>query len=156
MSTLSRPTLGDFCSIVCLKSLIVGMEDAWGEKTTTISLIAAGRVRGKSLMKSYGLSNVSKDFQKIAIVLNEAIGENGTRLTTIEKIVQADGKIKVYCSETVCSAGEQIGSDRQSTFSMGVIWGALEEFAGLRLRGSQTASVLGGSDYDVFEFKIFS
>jgi hypothetical protein len=155
MPTLARTKLGDFCSIVCLKSLIVGMEEAWGEKTTAISLIAAGRVRGKSLMKSYGLSNISKDFKKIAIVLNEAIGENGTRLTVIEKIVEVDGKIKVYCLETFCSAGEAMGSDRQSTFSMGVIWGALEEFAGLSLRGTQTESVLGGSDFDVFEFRVF-
>jgi hypothetical protein len=155
MSTSARTKLGGFCSIVCLKSLIVGMEDAWGEKATAISLIAAGRVRGKSLMKYYGLSNVSQDFRKIAIVLNEAIGENGTRLTAIEKIVQADGKIKVYCSDTVCSAGEIMGSNRQSTFSMGVIWGALEEFAGLSLRGIQTESVLDGSAYDIFEFRLF-
>jgi hypothetical protein len=155
MSTLTRTKLGDFCSIFCFKSLIIGMEDAWGKKATSISLIAAGRVRGKSLIKYYGLSNVSKDFEKIALVLNEAIGENGTRLTAIEKIVQVDDKIKVYCSDTVCSAGEIMGSDRQSTFSMGVIWGALEEFAGLDLRGTQTESVLDGSAYDIFEFRVF-
>jgi hypothetical protein len=48
-----------------------------------------------------------------------------------------------------------MGSDRQSPFSMGVLWGALEEFAGLSLRGTQTESVLGGSAYDVFEFRVF-
>jgi hypothetical protein len=155
MSTLVRTKLGDFCSIVCLKSLIVGMEDAWGKKATAISLITSGRLRGKSLTKYYGLSDVSKDFRKIAIVLNEVIGENGTRLMAIEKIVQVDGKIKVYCFDTVCSAGEMMGSNRQSTFSMGVIWGALEEFTGLSLRGTQTESLLDGSTYDIFEFRVF-
>ena len=37
-----RPTLGDFSSIVCFKSAVVGIEDALGEKAAAIALIAAG------------------------------------------------------------------------------------------------------------------
>jgi hypothetical protein len=44
-----RQTLGDFTSIACFKAAIEGMEDAVGERTTAIALIAAGRARGKNL-----------------------------------------------------------------------------------------------------------
>ena len=48
-SIQTRPTLGEFSSIVCFKSVITGMEEALGEKATAIALIAAGRTRGKNL-----------------------------------------------------------------------------------------------------------
>jgi predicted hydrocarbon binding protein len=152
MSILTREKLGEFSSIVCFKSVITGMEDALGEKATAISLIAAGRARGKKLAKSLGLSGTSTDLDKIAALLNEAVGQNGTRLTAVDKIAQEGELIKVYCSETICSAGEEMGSPRKCTFSMGAIWGALEEVTGAKLRGVHTESVLRGGTYDVFEF----
>jgi predicted hydrocarbon binding protein len=152
MSILTREKLGEFSSIVCFKSVITGMEDALGEKATAISLIAAGRARGKNLAKSLGLSGATTDLDKIATALDEAVGQNGTRLTAVDKIAQEGDLIKVYCSETVCSAGEEIGSPRKCTFSMGAIWGALEEVTGKKLRGVHTESVLRGGSHDVFEF----
>ncbi len=152
MAIQTRANLGEFSSIVCFKSVITGMEDALGEKATAISLIAAGRARGKSLAKSLGLSGASTDLAKIAALLNEAVGQNGTRLTAVDKIVEEGDLIKVLCSETICSAGEEIGSPRKCTFSMGAIWGALEEVTGQKLRGTQTESVLRGGSHDVFEF----
>jgi predicted hydrocarbon binding protein len=152
MATLTRANLGDFSSIVCFKSVITGMEEALGEKATAISLISAGRIRGKNLAKSLGLSGATQDLAKIAATLNEAVGQNGTRLTAVDNIIEEGGLIKVYCSETVCSAGEEIGSPRKCTFSMGAIWGALEETTGLKLRGTHTESVLRGGTHDVFEF----
>jgi predicted hydrocarbon binding protein len=152
MSILTREKLGDFSSIVCFKSVITGMEDALGEKATAISLIAAGRARGKNLAKSLGFSGTSTDLAKIAALLNEAVGQNGTRLTAVDKIVEEGDLIKVYCSETICSAGEEMGSPRKCTFSMGAIWGALEEVTSKKLRGTHTESVLRGGAYDVFEF----
>jgi predicted hydrocarbon binding protein len=152
MATLTRANLGDFSSIVCFKSVITGIEDALGEKATAISLIAAGRARGKALAKSLGLSGTSTDLAKIAVLLNEAVGQNGTRLTAVDTIVEEGDMIKVYCSETICSAGEEIGSPRKCTFSMGAIWGALEEVTGKKLRGTHTESVLRGGTHDVFEF----
>jgi predicted hydrocarbon binding protein len=148
----SRPSLGEFSSIVCFKSVIIGMEEALGDKATAIALIAAGRERGKNLAKSLGLSNSNSDLSTITAQLNEAVGANGTRLTAIEKIVQEGDKIKVYCSETVCSAGETQGSDRKCTFTLGAVWGALSEITGKKLRGTHTDSVLRGSANDVFEF----
>jgi hypothetical protein len=51
MSTLTipevLPELGDFSSIVCFKAVVVGIEDALGEKVAAIALIAAGRIRSK-------------------------------------------------------------------------------------------------------------
>ena len=148
----SRPTLGQFSSIICFKAAITGMEEALGEKATAIALIAAGRDRGKNLAKQLGLSGASQDLNTIAAKLNEAIGASGTHLTAVDKIVQEGDVIKVYCSETLCSAGEPQGSDRKCTFTMGAIWGALAEVTGKKLRGTHTESVLRGGTHDVFEF----
>jgi predicted hydrocarbon binding protein len=148
----SRQTLGQFSSIVCFKSVITGMEEALGEKATAIALISAGRARGKELAKSLGLSGSTQDLAVVAAKLDEAVGANGTHLTAVNKIVQDGDVIKVYCSETVCSAGEPDGSDRKCTFTMGAVWGALSEVTGKKLRGVHTESVLRGGSYDVFEF----
>ena len=153
-SLANRPNLGEFISIVCFKSAITGMEAALGEKATAIAMLAAGRARGKSLVKDLGLANSSLDFNTIAIELNGAIGSAGTRLTAVDKIVQTDDLIQVYCSETICAAGEPDGADRMSTFTMGAIWGALSEITGKKLRGVQTGSVLRGGTHDVFEFSV--
>ena len=154
-STSSRPSLGEFSSIVCFKSVITGMEEALGEKATAIALIAAGRARGKNLATELGLSRATADLDTIATKLNAALGSSGTRLTAIDKIVQDGDIIKVYCSETVCSAGEPQGSTRKCTFTMGAVWGALSEITGKKFCGIQTESVLRGGTHDVFEFSTF-
>jgi predicted hydrocarbon binding protein len=151
-STSTRPTLGDFSSIVCFKAVIVGMEEALGEKATTIALTAAGRTRGKNLAAQLGLTGSGADLDTIAIKLNAALGVTGTRLTAIEKIVREGDVIKVYCTETICSAGEVEGSHRKCTFTLGAVWGALAEITGIKLRGTHTESVLRGGTHDVFEF----
>jgi predicted hydrocarbon binding protein len=148
----SRPTLGQFSSIVCFKSVITGMEEALGEKATAIALIAAGRERGKRLAQELDLAKYSQDFNMIATKLNDAIGASGTHLAAIDKIVQSGEVIKVYCSETVCSAGEPQGSSRKCTFTLGAVWGALSEVTGKKIRGTHTESVLRGGTHDVFEF----
>jgi predicted hydrocarbon binding protein len=151
-SLTSRPTLGQFSSIVCFKAVITGMEEALGERATSIALIAAGRQRGKKLAQELGLSGSSQDLDLIAAKLNEAIGANGTHLAAIEKIVSEGDVIKVYCAETICSAGEAQGSDRKCTFTLGAVWGALSEITGKKLRGTHTESVLRGGTNDVFEY----
>jgi hypothetical protein len=153
MSIAIRENLGDFSSIVCFKSVITGMEDALGEKATAIALIAAGRARGKALATSLGLAGSSLPIAEIAAKLDAAVGQNGTRLTAINKAEQDGEIIKIYCTETVCSAGEEMGSSRKCTFTLGAVWGALEAVTGKRLQGSHTESVLRGGAYDVFEFK---
>ncbi|BAY82011.1 hypothetical protein NIES267_14890 [Calothrix parasitica NIES-267] len=148
-----REKLGDFSSIICFKAAISGMEEALGEKATAIALIAAGRSRGKNLAKDLGLSGTSLRWDVIADKMAFALGENGTKLLTIESILEEGDVIKVFTSETLCSAGEPQGSSRKCTFTLGAVWGALEEITGKRLKGSHTESVVRGGNNDVFEFK---
>ncbi|MGB6014049.1 MAG: hypothetical protein WBG32_04905 [Nodosilinea sp.] len=147
-----RDRLGDFSSIVCFRAIVVGTEEALGEKAAAIALIAAGRSRGKGLAKQLGLTGkgIGDD---IVPLLKKALGEEGTRLCIIDKIAETDEKITVYCQETVCSADEPQGSPRKLTFTLGAIQGVLEEATGKRLRGRQTESVLRGGSHDVVEFE---
>jgi len=148
-----REKLGDFSSIVCFKAAITGMEEALGEKATAIALTAAGRSRGKNLAKDLGLSGTSLRWDVIADKMAFALGENGTKLLTIESILEEGDVIKVFTSETLCSAGEPEGSSRKCSFTLGAVWGALEEITGKRLKGSHTESVVRGGNNDVFEFE---
>lgn len=156
MSTAFRSKLGDFSSVACLKAIITGMEDALGEKATAISLIAAGRTRGKKLANELGLTTGSVSLEEAAVKLTEALGPNGTRLLIIDKIVQEGDVIKVYVAETVCSAGEVEGSTRKCTFTLGAVWGALEQVLGKRLQGKHTESVLRGGTHDLFEYTLIA
>ena len=152
MATTFREELGDFSSIVCLKAIIVGMEDALGEKATAISLIAAGRARGKKLATDLGLVNAAVSLEDATSKMAHALGKDGTRLLVLDKIEQNDNVVKVYVKETVCSAGEPQGSERKCTFTLGAVWGALEIILQKRLQGKHTESVLRGGTHDVFEF----
>ena len=152
MTTELRPELGNFSSIVCFKAVITGMEDALGEKATAIALTAAGRARGKNLAKELGLTNTSIPMDTVADKLTHALGKDGTRLCKVDKIVAEGDVIKVYTSETLCSAGEVEGSPRKCTFTLGAVWGAVEQLKGKRYQGKHTESVLRGGSSDVFEF----
>lgn len=151
MSTL-RSELGDFSSIVCFKAVVVGMEEALGVKTAAVALKAAGRKRGKNLVKSLGLEGASSDMDAVAKALDAAVGKEGTRLCAVDRIEQDGDIIRVYTRETVCSAGEVQGADRECTFTLGAIHGAIEAVTGRKLKGKQIGSVLRGSTHDIFEF----
>ncbi|MBD2102212.1 hydrocarbon-binding protein [Leptolyngbya sp. FACHB-261] len=154
MTTTSvRQELGDFNSIVCFKALVVGIEDTLGKKAAAVGLIAAGRQRGKTIVEELNLAGKNADLSTLAQALNQAVGKQGTRLCIIRKIEAVGDVLRVYAAETVCSAGEPQGSDRQCTFTLGAVWGALEAALGQRYRGKHVESVLRGSDCDVFEFQ---
>ena len=148
----ARPDLGEFSSIVCFKAVVVGVENALGEKAAAIALVSAGRDRGKQLVSDLNLEQ--KTVAEAFPLLKEAIGINGTRLCAIDKIVEEGESIKVYCRETICSAGEEQGSARVLTYTMGALQGALEQLTGKRLRGKQVESVLRGSTHDVIDFQV--
>jgi predicted hydrocarbon binding protein len=148
---MSREKLGSFISIVCFKGVITGMEEALGEKATAIALISAGRTRGKNLVKELGLAGANQSLEDLASKLDYALGENGTRLCKVDKIENHGHMIKVYTSETVCSAGEPQGSSRQCTYSLGAVCGAIEIIQGKKYRPKHTESVLRGGTHDVFE-----
>lgn len=147
-----RQELGDFCSIVCFKAAIVGMEDALGENAAAIALTIAGRTRGKQLVKDLGLSEQFIDLAVLADKMRFALGKEGSFLCIVERIDREGNTIKVYASETLCSAGETPGSSRKCNFTLGAVWGAMEEVMGQRFQGKQTESVLRGGSHDVFEF----
>jgi hypothetical protein len=162
VSTISLPVinqlrteLGDFNSIICFKAVIVGAEEALGEKAAAIALIAAGRSRGKQLADQLGITGKGLAVESLVPLLQDALGKDGTRLCIVEKIVETKESIKVYCRETICSAGEPEGSPRKLTFTLGAVQGVLEKVTGKRIRGKQTESVLRGSSYDVVEFEVF-
>jgi predicted hydrocarbon binding protein len=149
-----RSTLGDFNSIVCFKGVITGMEEALGEKATSIALISAGRTRGKNLVSELGLTGSNLPLADLASKLDNAIGKEGTRLCSVNKIESEGDTIKVYTSETLCSAGEPQGSPRKCTYTMGAVWGAIEAILGKKLKGTHTESVLRGGSHDVFELSV--
>ena len=149
-----RPELGDFSSIVCFKAIVVGVEEALGEKTAAIALIAAGRQRGKKLAEDLSLAGKGGELslEIIADKVHIALGQDGTCLCIVDKITQEGDVYKVYTRETICSAGESEGSSRQCTFTLGAIQGFLESLLGKRLRGQQTESVLRGGTHDLLEY----
>ncbi len=152
MSTALRSDLGDFSSIVCLKSIITGMEEALGDKATAIALVAAGRARGKKLADMLGLNDPSLSLDELTSKVAFALGKDGTRLLILDKVEPSGEGFKVYTRETVCSAGEEPGSPRKCTFTLGAVQGVLEAVTGKRLRGQHTESVLRGGSHDVFEY----
>ncbi len=151
-----RKELGHFSSVVCLKAIITGVEEALGAKAAAIAMISAGRQRGKTLAKELGLvdQEQEKSLADIQLLVNKALGKEGTRLCIVDEIIVEGGVYKVYAKETVCSFAEEEGSSRQCTYTLGAIQGILEAFLNKRLRGKQTESVLRGNDYDVLEFTI--
>ncbi|KST66889.1 hypothetical protein [Mastigocoleus testarum] len=151
---MTRPELGDLCSVVCYKSAVVGMEEALGEKATAIALTAAGRSRGKQLAKELELANLSSSLDTVTSKIGSVLGKDGFRLCNVEKIISEGDIIRVIASETLCSAAEPQGSLRKCTFTLGAVWGILEQVFGKRLRGKQVESVLRGGSHDVFEFSV--
>lgn len=147
-----RPQLGDFSSIVCFKAVITGVEDTLGAEGAAVVFIRAGKTRGQSLVQELGLANQNIPMDQLAMVLNNAVGKDGTCLTGVKSAYQDGENIVIDCFDTVCSAGEKAGSDRKCTFTLGAIWGALEAITGQIYLGEQTDSVLRGGDVDRFVF----
>ena len=146
-----RPELGDFSSIVCFRAVVTGIEEALGEKAALISLIAAGRVRGKQVAQEMHIEP-GQPVEQIALAMQKALGSEGTRLCLVDKIEMAGDAYRVFCRETICSTGEPQGSARTLSYTLGALQGVLEVATGKRLRGKQIESVLRGSSHDVAEF----
>jgi len=151
-SNLLRPTLNDFSSIVCFRALVVGVEDTMGAQAAGVVLKAAGRKRGADLARSLGFGDKSVPLEDAKNAMALALGPEGTKLCYVNSIVQEDDAYIVSLSETICSADEPQGSDRQLTFTFGAVHGALEVVTKTRLRGKQIGSVLRGQDYDIIRF----
>lgn len=148
-----RPTLGDFSSIVCFRALVVGVEETLGLRAAMVALKGAGRRRGEGLVADLGLTGAAPaDPTEACRLMNDALSISGTRLCNVDKIERDGDTFRVYLSETICSADEPQGSDRELSFTFGAIHGAMEAIYGIKLRGKQVGSVLRGQDYDICEF----
>lgn len=147
-----RPTLGDFNSIVCFKALVVGSEEALGERAAHVALKAAGRKRGAAIVHACGRAgSAPADPSEAARLLDAAVGRDGTRLCIVDKIERNGDTFRVYLQETVCSAGEPQGSPRTLTFTLGAVHGALESLYGVPMKAVQVGSVLRGQSHDIVE-----
>jgi hypothetical protein len=153
ISSQIRPILGDFSSIICFKAVVVGIEEALGDKAALIALIAAGRARGKQLAEELNLQP-GLSFSKLTEITQQALGKDGTRLCLVDKIEAANDIFRVSCRETICSSQEPQGSSRTLSYTMGALQGVLEVMTGKRLRGTQIESVLRGGTSDVVEFQV--
>lgn len=149
-----RRELGEFMSTICFKAAVVGLEEALGEKAAAIALIAAGRQRGRQLADQLNLTGAgdSLSLDIAASKARHALGPEGTRLCVIDRIEKTNEAYRVYTRETVCSAGEEEGSPRLCTYTLGAIQGFLEAMYGCRMRGKHVESVLRGSNHDVLEY----
>ena len=146
-----RKNLGDFNSILCFKAVISGVEDTLGDGAAVV-FARAGKVRGSNVVKALGISGKNPPPAEIARTLDAVLGKDGTRLCAVKTVRDTSSGLEVETEETVCSAGEELGSDRVCTFTLGVIWGALEEMTGQSFEAKHTASVLRGADSDLFVF----
>jgi hypothetical protein len=147
-----RSQLGDYSSVVCFKAVIVGVEDTLGPDGAAVVFTRAGKVRGHNLVKELGLTGSNVPIEQIAGLLDAAIGQEGTRLAAVTRAYQLDDIVVIETQDTVCSAGEPLGSDRKCTFTLGAVWGALEAITGQIYLGEQTESVLRGGSSDKFVF----
>ncbi|WP_019586630.1 hypothetical protein [Deinococcus apachensis] len=147
-----RPHLGDFNSVVCFKAVIVGVEDTLGPDGAAVVFTRAGKVRGRALVGELGLSGSNVPVEQIAGLLDAAIGRNGTCLAAVTRSYRDGETIVIETQDTVCSAGEPLGSDRKCTFTLGAVWGALEAITGELYLGEHTESVLRGGTSDKFVF----
>ncbi|MFC5848800.1 hypothetical protein [Deinococcus petrolearius] len=148
----TRSQLGEFSSVVCFKAVIVGVEDTLGPDGAAVVFTRAGKVRGRDLVASLGLTGSNVPVEQLAGLLNQAIGRDGTRLAAVTGAYHEGENIVIETQDTVCSAGEAQGSDRKCTFTLGAVWGALEAVTGNLYLGEHTESVLRGGASDKFVF----
>ncbi|KQR22822.1 hypothetical protein [Deinococcus sp. Leaf326] len=147
-----RSELGEFSSVVCFKAVIVGVEDTLGPDGAAVVFTRAGKVRGRDLVASLGLTGSNVPVEQLAGLLDQAIGRDGTRLAAVTRAYHEGENVVIETQDTVCSAGEAQGSDRKCTFTLGAVWGALEAVTGNMYLGEHTDSVLRGGSSDKFVF----
>jgi hypothetical protein len=142
-------------SLICFKAAIVGVEDTLGEDGAAVVFIRAGKVRGTTVAEQTGLAGTKPSLETLVKTLDGVFGKSGTQLCRIVGASTNGETIVIDTQETVCSAGEAVGSSRKCTYTLGAVWGALEAVMGRTYLGEHTESVLRGSPYDRFVFHPF-
>lgn len=155
MTPYSRTELGDFSSVVCFKAVITGVEDTLGPDGAAVVFTRAGKVRGHTLVRDLDVAGSKLPVEELAAVLDKAVGKDGTRLCSVKRSYREGENIVVEVKDTVCAAGEEMGSDRLATFTLGAIWGAVEGIMGETYLGEHTESMLKGAPVEKFVFSPF-
>lgn len=156
MLEVKRDKLGMLSSIESFRAIVEGMTDALGDKATAVALTSAGRKHGKEVAETLCLKGTTQNLEDVTKQIKELLGENGTRLCLIDRIVQQGDVIKVYTEETICAIGGTEENPPKCTFTLGLVWGILSELLQSKMKANQTESVLRGDRYDLFEFTILS
>lgn len=81
-----HPEFGKFSSIICLKAVIVRVEETLGSKATEVASSAAGRADGKKLAQDLKIVGLAEDLSALGAKMAQALGKNGTRPRKIEQI----------------------------------------------------------------------
>ncbi|MFP4099959.1 hydrocarbon-binding protein [Coleofasciculus sp.] len=156
MLEVKRDKLGQLSSIESFRAIVEGMTDALGDKATAVALTSAGRKHGKEVAEKLGFKGSTQDLDGATKQIQELLGEKGSRLCIIDRIVRDGDSIKVYTTETLCAIGGTEESPPKCTFTLGLVWGVLGELLQSKLKASQTESVLRGDSYDLFEFTVLT
>jgi predicted hydrocarbon binding protein len=147
MSEITRPTLGSFMHMICFQYLRVVTEDVAGRAP----IISAGRTRGYELVESLGLANSTKDADTIREKLDAALGENGTRLCLVKKVLAKDnGGYEVHIAESACTAGQKTDQPL-CAFTLGAFIGAIHALTGTRMLGTETSCAACGNDECIYQ-----
>lgn len=156
MLAIKRDKLGQLSSIESFRAIVEGMTDALGDKATAVALTSAGRKHGKEVAEKLGLKGSGQNLEDAAKQITELLGESGSRLCIIDRIVREGDIYKVYTLETLCAIGGTDENPPKCTFTLGLVWGVLGELLQSKLKATQTESVLRGDSYDLFEFTVLT
>jgi predicted hydrocarbon binding protein len=149
MTTTSRPTLGNFMSLVCFQYLRVGTEDV----ADRAPIVSAGRKRGYDLVEELGLLGSTADAALIQRKLAEALGADGTRLCLVTSVTaNTAGGYEVRIREGACTAG-QVSPEPLCAFTMGVFIGALYAITGKPMRGQEVACCACGAQECIYQIE---
>lgn len=134
MENALRPNLGSFMHAVCFQYLRLYTEEVAGRAP----IVAAGRKRGYEVVEGLGMIGSAQDPAQIKAQLQPILGEQGTRLCTIEHVaVRPEGGYEVQITESACTAG-QTAEEPLCAYTLGVFVGAFHALTGTRMTGRET------------------
>ncbi|MBC8159613.1 MAG: hypothetical protein H7Z42_00215 [Roseiflexaceae bacterium] len=142
----TRATLGNYMSLICFQYLRVGTEDV----AERAPVVAAGRQRGYDVIAGLGLLGAVSDGAAIRQLLDDTLGERGTRLCLVQAIHNLpDGAYRVHLTEGACTFG-QVAAQPHCAFTLGVFIGALHGLTGTRMRGQETECCACGAEECIY------
>lgn len=142
-----RGSLGDFTSIICFQEAVRGLEDILGPDGAGVVLVRAGRLRGQALVEDWGVGHLDLPIEKIGLLLDAALGHDGTRLCAVRGIVDTTQEIRVSIHETICAVGQPAGKELRCSYTLGAVWGALEALTGQRFQDARVRHTQASEEF---------